>query len=234
MRYMRLLTILALSLFSIHHVYAADKAPLVIFTVPDLPYADNALEKVIDQKTMQLHHGKHHVAYVANLNKAVGEDASLHGKTLEQIFAKIKDYKPVVRNNAGGHYNHSLFWRLMAPQGKGGKPSPELLARITQDFGSLDKFKDAFVEAGTKQFGSGWVWLVWTGKKLEITTTPNQDNPLMEDAPVKGQPILANDVWEHAYYLNYQNKRDAYLKAWWDIVNWNEVNNFFIAATTAR
>jgi Fe-Mn family superoxide dismutase len=204
-----------------------DKTPSVIFTVPDLPYRANALGKVIDKETMQLHHGKHHAAYVANLNKEVAATPALQGKTLEQIFAKMEAYKPAVRNNAGGHYNHSLFWRLMAPQGKGGQPSDALLARIKQDFGSMDQFKDAFVEAGTKQFGSGWVWLIWTGKKLEITSTANQDNPLMATAAIKGQPILANDVWEHAYYLNYQNKRDAYLKNWWNITNWHEVNRLF-------
>lgn len=209
---------------------AQGKIPPVIFTVPDLPYAYDALQPVIGKETMQLHHDKHHVAYVTNLNKAVAETPALQGKSLDEIFATIGNYPAAVRNNAGGHYNHSLYWRLMAPVGKGGKPSPELLAQINKDFGSLEKFQDEFVTAGTKQFGSGWVWLVWNGTKLVVTSTANQDNPLMADAKVKGQPILANDVWEHAYYLNYQNKRDEYLKAWWKITNWNEANGLFAAA----
>lgn len=206
---------------------AKNKSVPVIFSVPDLPYTYDALVPVIDKETMQLHHDKHHVAYVEKLNKAVAETPALQGQSLEQIFASITKYEPVVRNNAGGHYNHSLYWRLMAPQNKGGKPSPELLAQITKDFGSLEKFEAAFVDAGTKQFGSGWVWLIWTGNKLVVASTPNQDNPLMSDAKVKGQPILANDLWEHAYYLTYRNKRDEYLKNWWKVVNWNEANGLF-------
>ena len=200
------------------------------FTVPALPYGFNALAPVIDTETMQLHHDKHHVGYVDNLNKAIAADKGLQGLSLEELFANISNYEPVVRNNAGGHYNHSLYWTLMAPIGKGGAPSPELLAQINKDFGSLDKFKSAFETAGAKQFGSGWVWLIWSDDKLVITTTPNQDNPLMEDAAVQGKPILANDLWEHAYYLTYRNKRADYLKAWWKITNWNEANKLFVAA----
>jgi Fe-Mn family superoxide dismutase len=231
---MRFLAVLMMALCGfVKPLQAADQPVPVIFTVPDLPYGYDALAPVIDKETMQLHHDKHHVAYVDKLNAAVKDTPALQGKTLEQIFADITKYEPVVRNNAGGHYNHSLYWRLMAPVGKGGKASPELLAQITKDFGSLEKFEATFVEAGTKQFGSGWVWLIWTGDKLVVASTPNQDNPLMADAKVKGTPILANDLWEHAYYLTYRNKRDEYLKNWWKVVNWTTANGLF-AGTSAK
>lgn len=210
-------------------VQAQDKAKP--FTVAALPYGYDALAPVLDKETMQLHHDKHHVAYVDNLNKAIAADSGLQGLSITELLSNVSNYEPVVRNNAGGHYNHTLFWTLMAPQGKGGQPSAALLARINTDFGSLDKFKSAFETAGAKQFGSGWVWLVWTGDKLAITTTANQDNPLMDDASVQGKPILANDLWEHAYYLTYRNKRPDYLKAWWKITNWNKANELFAAAT---
>lgn len=206
---------------------AAEAKP---FTVPPLPYGYDALVPVIDKETMQLHHDKHHVTYVDNLNKAVAEDKGLQGLSLEELLSNVSNYEPAVRNNAGGHYNHSLYWTLMASQGKGGQPSTELADQINKDFGSLDKFKAAFEAAGAKQFGSGWVWLVWADGKLAITTTPNQDNPLMDDAAVQGQPILANDLWEHAYYLTYRNKRADYLKAWWKVTNWNKANALFAAA----
>ncbi len=197
------------------------------FTVPALPYGYDALVPVIDKETMQLHHDKHHQAYVDKLNAAVAKDTGLQGLSITAILGNISNYEAVVRNNAGGHYNHSLYWTLMAPVGKGGQPSDKLLAQINKDFGSVDKFKTAFEEAGVKQFGSGWAWLIWTGDKLVISTTPNQDNPLMDDVEPSGQPILANDLWEHAYYLTYRNKRADYLKAWWKVTNWNTANTLF-------
>jgi Fe-Mn family superoxide dismutase len=240
-----LFAVLAVALIGSTALYAADqkavtKTPPKVetpataqakpFSVPALPYAYNALSPVIDTETMQLHHDKHHQAYVDKLNDAIAKDTGLQGLTIEEILGNVSNYEQVVRDNAGGHYNHSLYWRLMAPAGKGGQPSPELLAQINKDFGSLDKLKTAFNEAGGKRFGSGWVWLVWTGDKLVIGSTPNQDNPLMDDVELSGKPILANDVWEHAYYLTYRNKRPDYLKAWWTVVNWNEANALFAAA----
>lgn len=199
------------------------------FTLPKLPYAYNALSSVIDAKTMELHHGKHHQAYVDNLNKEVAKDESLNGKSLEAILASVSKYPPAVRNNAGGHWNHSFFWEIMSP--KKSAPSEELSKAITDAFGSMDDMKKKFEEAGTKQFGSGWAWLIVNKSgKLEITSTPNQDNPLMDDAKTKGTPILGNDVWEHAYYLRYFNKRADYLKAWWNVVNWEKVSEQYTAA----
>lgn len=212
---------------------AADTKPSVpapAFSVPDLAYGYNALNPVIDTETMKIHHDKHHQAYVDNLNTAVREYKDLQDKSIEQILQTVSKHDATVRNNAGGHYNHSLYWTLMAPQGKGGAPSKEFLAQINKDFGSLDAFKTQFETAGTRQFGSGWVWLVWDGSKLVVASTANQDNPLMDDAKVKGFPVMGNDVWEHAYYLKYQNKRADYLHAWWNIVNWNTVNNRFATA----
>lgn len=198
------------------------------FTLAPLPYAFDALEPVIDKETMQIHHGKHHQAYVNNLNAQVATYPELAKMSLEQIMAKISSYNMAVRNNGGGHYNHALFWTLMAPVGKGGTPSSALAKAIDRDFGSLDKMKEAFEKAGATRFGSGWAWVVVTAdKKLAITSTPNQDNPLMDIAEVKGTPILALDVWEHAYYLKYQNRRGDYLKEWWKVVNWDEVNRLF-------
>ncbi|MGP1450160.1 MAG: superoxide dismutase [Wolinella sp.] len=202
------------------------------FTLPALPYAHDALEPVIDKATMEIHHGKHHNAYVTNLNKQVEAYPELAKMSLEAIMAKVSSYNMAVRNNGGGHYNHALFWTLMAPEGKGGTPSSALTKAIDRDFGSLDKMKEAFSKAGATRFGSGWAWLIVTAdKRLVVTSTPNQDNPLMDIAEVKGMPILALDVWEHAYYLKYQNKRGDYLKEWWRVVNWNEVNKLFDAAT---
>jgi superoxide dismutase, Fe-Mn family len=192
------------------------------FTLPKLPYAYDALEPMIDKMTMEIHHGKHHQAYITNLNKALmGKEKTW--KTIEDICKnKTLMATDALRNNAGGHYNHSLFWELMKPA-PGTAPSGKLADAITKDFVSLEKFKEAFNDAAIKRFGSGWVWLVLDEKgKLVITSTPNQDNPLMDVAPVKGKPILALDVWEHAYYLKYQNKRKDYVEAWWNLVNWEK------------
>jgi Fe-Mn family superoxide dismutase len=192
------------------------------FTLPPLPYAYDALEPTIDADTMQLHHTKHHQAYVDKLNEGVSEDPSLQGKSLEEILGSISSQPKKVRNNGGGHWNHSFFWETMKPGGSA--PVGRLAEVIDGEFGSLDAFKKKFNEAGVGQFGSGWVWLVADQDgQLSIASTPNQDNPLMDDAPVKGTPILGNDVWEHAYYLKYNNRRADYLNAWWDVVDWEKV-----------
>ncbi len=201
------------------------------FTLPPLPYAYDALEPAIDKETMTFHHDKHHQAYVDNLNKAVDADASLQGKSLEEIFANISKAPKAVRNNGGGHWNHSLFWELLAPADKAGEPSAELAAAIDRDLGGMDKFKEDFNAAGAGQFGSGWAWLIVQNGKLKVTSTPNQDNPLMDVADEKGDVILAADVWEHAYYLKYQNRRADYLKSFWTVVNWTKANELFAAAT---
>jgi Fe-Mn family superoxide dismutase len=192
------------------------------FTVAPLPYDYAALEPTIDATTMKLHHDKHHQTYVDNLNKAVEGDPSLQGKSLEELVAGAGAGPKVVRNNGGGHWNHSFFWEIMG-QGGGQGPSGELAQAIDSAFGSLDGLKEKFNAAGAGQFGSGWVWLVAVpGQGLVVSSTPNQDNPLMDIAEVKGTPILGNDVWEHAYYLTYNNRRADYLKAWWDVVNWDK------------
>lgn len=209
---------------------ASAKAPAA-FELPALPYAAEALEPAIDAETMRIHHGRHHKAYVDNLNAAVAADPALAGKSLEELMAGMSKLPLAVRNNGGGHWNHSFFWTIMAPPGKGGQPSAEVTAAITRDFGSMDNFKAAFNKAATSRFGSGWAWLIVRDGKLEITSTANQDNPLMDLAEVRGQPILGVDVWEHAYYLKYQNKRADYLTAWWTVVNWNEVNRLYAAAS---
>jgi Fe-Mn family superoxide dismutase len=195
------------------------------FTLPPLPYGYDALEPTIDAQTMTLHHTKHHQAYVDKLNEGVGEEG-LDGQSLEQILAGISGRSKKVRNNGGGHWNHSFFWETMTPGGS--QPSGRVLEGINATFGDFDGFKKKFAEAGVGQFGSGWVWLVAApGGGLQITSTPNQDNPLMDDAAVKGTPILGNDVWEHAYYLKYNNRRPDYLNAWWDVVNWAKVEDRF-------
>ncbi|HRO33654.1 MAG TPA: superoxide dismutase [Brevundimonas sp.] len=201
------------------------------FTLPPLPYAYDALEPAIDQETMTFHHDKHHQTYVDNLNKAVDADSALQGQSLEQMFAKMSNLPKAVRNNGGGHWNHSLFWELLAPVGETGEPSAELAAAIDRDLGGFDKFKEDFNAAGAGQFGSGWAWLIVQDGKLKITSTPNQDNPLMDVADEKGAVVLGADVWEHAYYLKYQNRRADYLKAFWTVVNWNKVNALFAAAS---
>jgi superoxide dismutase, Fe-Mn family len=191
------------------------------FTLPPLPYGYDALEPTIDAQTMTLHHSKHHQAYVDKLNEGVGEEG-LDGKSLEEILGQISKASKKVRNNGGGHWNHSFFWEIMGPDG--GQPSGRLQEAINGAFGGFDQFKTKFNEAGVGQFGSGWVWLVaGPDGALQVTSTPNQDNPLMDDAPVKGTPILGNDVWEHAYYLKYNNRRADYLGAWWNVVNWAKV-----------
>lgn len=196
------------------------------FQLPPLPYAFNALEPHLDARTMEIHHGKHHQAYVNNLNAAIaGTDAEK--LTIEQICSNISKYSVAVRNNGGGHYNHSLFWTIMAPNA-GGNPSGKLAEAINSTFGSFDDFKTKFNQAAATRFGSGWAWLIKNAAgKLEVCSTPNQDNPLMDIAEVKGTPLLGLDVWEHAYYLHYQNRRPDYCNAFWNVVNWNEVAKRF-------
>ncbi len=195
------------------------------FELPKLSYAYEALEPNIDARTMEIHHTKHHQAYINNLNAALTGSAD-EGKSIEQLMANISKQPMAVRNNGGGHYNHSLFWEIMGPNA-GGAPTGELADAIKQAFGSFDKFKEDFAKAGATRFGSGWAWLVKHDGKLVVTSTPNQDNPLMDLADVKGMPILGLDVWEHAYYLNYQNRRPDYISAWWNTVNWNVVADRF-------
>ena len=196
------------------------------FTLPALPYAFNALEPHIDARTMEIHHGKHHNAYVTNLNNAVAGKPE-ENLSIEEICANISKYPVAVRNNGGGHYNHSLFWQVMGPNA-GGAPTGALGDAINSAFGNFEEFKTKFNAAGAGRFGSGWAWLIKDASgKLQVTSTPNQDNPLMDVAEVKGTPILGCDVWEHAYYLHYQNRRPDYLAAWWSVVNWNEVAKRF-------
>ena len=220
--------------FGISPALADEEHPFMdasgVFAVPALPYPKNALVAAIDEKTMELHHGKHHQSYVDNLNKAVDADTSLKGKKLVEILESVSKYPAAVRNNAGGHWNHTFFWKIMTPEKTA--PSEKLVSAIKDSFGSMEDFKKKFEETGAKQFGSGWVWLIVDqDKKLQVISTPNQDNPLMDDAKVKGTPILGNDVWEHAYYLRYFNKRGDYLKNWWNVVNWNRVNDLYEKAT---
>lgn len=219
------LLLLILALVATSHSFGAAATP---FTLPALPYKSDALEPVIDQQTMDIHHGRHHRAYVDNLNGKLAEFPALGTSELEAIMAKISSFDAAVRNNGGGHYNHSLFWQLMAPVDKGGLPSPALKRALEKNFGSVEAFKKAFSEAGAKQFGSGWAWLILKEDgALAVSSTPNQDNPLMDVVAIRGQPLLAVDVWEHAYYLKYQNRRADYLAQWWRVVNWNEVNARF-------
>ncbi len=198
------------------------------FTLPSLPYAHDALEPHIDKQTMEIHHGKHHQAYVDNLNKAIaGTDNE--NKSLEELIAHAGSISPAVRNNGGGHWNHSFFWEILSPQGKG-KPTGSLASAIDETFGSFEAFQEKLNNAGATRFGSGWAWLIVKDGKLEVTSTPNQDNPLMDVAEVKGTPVLGVDVWEHAYYLKYQNRRPEYLKAFWNVVNWDKVAERYEAA----
>lgn len=191
------------------------------FTLPALPYAPDALEPHIDKQTMEIHHDKHHQAYVDNLNKAVaGTDNE--NKSIDEIVANAGKISAAVRNNGGGHWNHSFFWEILSAKSTG-KPSGKLAGAIDETFGSLDALKEKINAAGATRFGSGWAWLIVKDGKLEVCSTPNQDNPLMDVAEVKGTPILGVDVWEHAYYLKYQNKRPDYLKAFWNVVNWDKV-----------
>ncbi len=198
------------------------------FTLPDLKYAHNALEPNIDARTMEIHHGKHHAGYTNNLNAAI-EGTSMAGKSIEDILANLDMNNKAVRNNGGGFYNHSLFWEVMSPNG-GGTPSGDLAKAINDSFGSFDAFKDAFSNAAKTQFGSGWAWLcVQKGGKLDVCGTPNQDNPLMPGVGCGGTPILGIDVWEHAYYLNYQNRRPDYVSAFFNVINWDEVAKRYAA-----
>lgn len=191
------------------------------FELPKLPYAYDALEPHIDAKTMEIHHTKHHNAYTTNLNAAI-EGTDLEGMTIENILINLDKSNKPVRNNGGGYYNHNLFWTILSPKG-GGEPTGELEAAIDKAFGSFEEFKAKFAKAATTQFGSGWAWLCVNEGKLEVCATPNQDNPLMPDSGCEGTPILGLDVWEHAYYLNYQNRRPDYIEAFFKVVNWEEV-----------
>ncbi|HSU51194.1 MAG TPA: superoxide dismutase [Segetibacter sp.] len=198
------------------------------FTLPQLPYAPEALEPYIDAQTMQIHHGKHHQAYVDNLNKAIA-GTEHENKSLEDLVKSAGSISPAVRNNGGGHWNHSFFWQILGPAGGSG-PTGALLDAINSTFGSLDGLKEKVNAAGATRFGSGWAWLISKDGKLEVTSTPNQDNPLMDVAEVKGKPVLGIDVWEHAYYLKYQNRRPEYLGAVWNVINWSKVAENFNAA----
>ena len=202
------------------------------FELPPLPYAAEALEPVIDATTMTIHHDRHHGAYVANLNDQIEANPRLAGLSLDALQGQIASFPVAVRNNGGGHWNHSQFWAAMAPPGEGGAPSAELLAAIEADFGSLEAMREQFNQAAAGRFGSGWAWLiVKPNGSLAVTSTANQDNPLMNVRGIeRGTPLLGLDVWEHAYYLNYQNRRPAYIAAWWELVNWSEVNRRFAAA----
>ncbi len=199
------------------------------FTLPALPYAHNALEPYIDELTMHIHHEKHHQAYVDNLNKAIAGTPN-ENKSLEELVADAGSISPAVRNNGGGHWNHSFFWESLAPNA-GGQPTGALAEAINTTFGTFDAFKEKFNAAGATRFGSGWAWLLVKDGKLEVSSTPNQDNPLMDVADVKGTPILGVDVWEHAYYIKYQNRRPEYLAAFWNVVNWSKVAERFATAT---
>ncbi len=212
------------------HIDQKAHSTMSEFTLPPLPYDYAALEPHIDAKTMQIHHGKHHQAYITNLNNALKDHADLQSKTVEELISNLdaipESIRMVVRNNGGGHYNHSLFWQVMGPNG-GGEPTGSLAAAIASDLGGFAAFKEAFTKAGLTRFGSGWAWLA-VGKdgKLAVSSSPNQDSPLMEGAT----PILGNDVWEHAYYLNYQNRRPDYMAAWFHTINWAEVSRRYEAA----
>jgi Fe-Mn family superoxide dismutase len=207
---------------------AADETVDKPFKLPPLPYAYDALEPYIDQETMRFHHDKHHAAYTKNLNIAINKYPQLIGKSAEELLQSLDtlpaDIQTTVRNNGGGYINHAMFWTIMGPSG-GGKPSGEIAAAITKDFGSFEALQTAFNDAGNKRFGSGWTWLVMDkNAKLKVMSTPNQDSPLMEGM----YPIMGNDVWEHAYYLKYRNNRGEYLKNWWNVVNWTEVNQRYL------
>ncbi|MFY7758994.1 superoxide dismutase [Aquidulcibacter sp.] len=210
-------------------VAATPAAPA--FTQAALPYAYGALEPIVDEATMRIHFERHHGAQVAGLNAAIVANPTYAGKSLEALLASASTAPAAIRNNAGGHWNHSFYWKIMAPLGTGGAPSPELTAAINRDFGSLDAFKTQFRATSMGRFGSGWSWLiVKPDGKLAVGSTPNQDNPLMDVGDFRGKPILGNDVWEHAYYLKYQNKRADYVDAWWSVINWNQVSKLYAEA----
>lgn len=207
---------------------AAPAVPQGPFQLPALPYAYDALSGVIDAQTMELHHQRHHGAQVTGLNTALANAPQLAGLSLEQLLARASTLPPAIRNNAGGHWNHSFFWTIMAPEGARGEVSPALMAAIVRDFGSMDGLRDQFRAASMNRFGSGWSWVVVNAEgRLVVGSTPNQDNPLMDVVSPNGEPLLAIDVWEHAYYLKFQNVRADYVRGWWPIVNWKEVNRRF-------
>jgi Fe-Mn family superoxide dismutase len=196
------------------------------FTLPKLNYDYSALEPYIDARTMEIHYTKHHAAYTNNLNAAI-EGGNFPEQTIEEILANISRHIPAIRNNGGGYYNHNLYWEIMAPY-KASQPQGKILEALNDSFGSVNSFKEAFSKATLTRFGSGWAWLVKRGNLLLITSTPNQDNPLMDIADVQGKPVLGIDVWEHAYYLKYQNRRAEYIEAFWQIINWDEVEKRYI------
>jgi Fe-Mn family superoxide dismutase len=204
----------------------AAKAQIPVFEQLPLPYSYQALEPYIDAQTMEIHYSRHHASYTKNLNDALQALNTTVPVAIEDILKNISEYSTAIRNNAGGYYNHNLFWTVMSPNG-GGEPSGKLSDAILRDFGSFNAFKDAFSKAAASRFGSGWAWLVFNDSKLTISSTPNQDNPLMDIAEVKGKPILCLDVWEHAYYLKYQNKRPDYIQAFWQVVNWQKVEELY-------
>jgi Fe-Mn family superoxide dismutase len=205
-----------------------DSPAVPLFTLPALPYAFDALEPHIDALTMEIHHGKHHKAYVDNLNKAVAEN-KIEERSLEKLFSSISKYPIAVRNNGGGHYNHSFFWKLMKPNG-GGVPKGTLKTAIESGYGTFENFQTKFNEVAMSRFGSGWAWLTVHNNKLTLGGTANQDNPLMDNSVLKGKPVLALDIWEHAYYLKYQNRRKDYVTAWWNTVNWEQAEQNFVNA----
>ncbi len=215
---------------------AAEVAPAVL---TDLPYPFAALEPHIDAKTMEIHHGKHHAGYIKNLNAALEKEAALAKKSIDELLADLPSVsdealRTTLRNNGGGHWNHDFFWKTLTPASESGEPSAKLAAAIKESFGSMDEFKKAFGAAAAKQFGSGWAWLIVQDGKLKITSTANQDNPAMKGLVPEGDlgtPILGLDVWEHAYYLNYQNRRPDYVTAWWNIANWKVISERYAAAT---
>jgi Fe-Mn family superoxide dismutase len=199
------------------------------FELAPLPYAPDALEPFIDRQTMEIHHGKHHQAYVTNLNNAVN-GTEMDGKSIEELMKNVSKHPVAVRNNGGGHFNHTLFWNTLK-KNEGGKPSGAIADAISRKFGSYEAFKEEFTKAATTRFGSGWAWLIVDSNgDLAVTSTPNQDNPLMDVAEKQGQPLLGLDVWEHAYYLKYQNKRPDYINAFWNVINWDEVSKHFESA----
>jgi len=241
MRLALTLTLTSLSLLSSAALAQTPTAPVVpataatpaapAFTQAALPYAFGALEPIVDEATMRIHFERHHGAQVAGLNAAIVATPAYAGKSLEALLATASTAPAAIRNNAGGHWNHSFYWKIMAPAGTGGAPSPELMAAINRDFGSLDAFKTQFRATSMGRFGSGWSWLVVKPDgKLAVGSTPNQDNPLMDVSDFRGKPILGNDVWEHAYYLKYQNKRADYVDAWWSVINWNQVSKLYAEA----
>lgn len=200
------------------------------FQLPALKYDYKALEPYIDAMTMDIHYNKHHGAYTANLNSAI-QGSSLETLPIEEILREISKHSAAVRNNGGGYYNHNLFWEIMTPGG-GGLPTGELSSAIVKYFGSFEEFKEKFSTAAATRFGSGWAWLVWTGNELKVFSTPNQDNPLMDVSEVKGFPVMGLDVWEHAYYLKYQNRRVEYIQNFWNVIDWKAVNERFLIATS--